>query len=132
MTNKINLPSNKKFGFFFTIIFSLLSLYFYIYKDTILSIGFIFLSMIFLICSILFPKILYPINKLWMEFGLLLSKLMNPLILGFIFFFLVTPFALAMKIIGRDELSLKKKNIKSFWKEQNNKHYSKEFFKRQF
>ncbi|MAZ07397.1 MAG: hypothetical protein CMM99_02885 [Rickettsiales bacterium] len=109
-------PTDKKFGFFFTLIFFLLFLFLY-FKDQIF-IGYIFLtlSFLFISCSILKPKLLHPLNKFWMNLGFILGKVINPIILGIMYYIILTPFALILKLFGRDELDLKKKNLRSYWK----------------
>ncbi|MDA9665095.1 SxtJ family membrane protein [Candidatus Pelagibacter sp.] len=113
--SKTKLPSNKTFGYFFSFIFLIISiylLYFSSYKA-----GYIFatLALLFLIISILNSNLLLPLNKLWMRFGILIGMFISPIVLGIIFFGLFTPYALVMKIIGRDELNLKTSKDKSYW-----------------
>jgi len=127
-----NLPSNKSFGIFFTLIF----LFFggvFIYKSsymlTVISISF---ACIFLIITILRSDLLLPLNKLWMAFGMLLGKIVSPIILGIIFFGLFTPLGIFMRIIGRDELRLKLKDRTSFWKNKNLTTIASQNFKQQF
>ena len=63
-------------------------------------------------------KVLTPLNKLWFKFGLLLGKVISAIIMGIIFFLVVTPTALIMRIIGKDLLNLKFNNKKSYWIEK--------------
>ena len=102
------LPSNKKFGTLFSAIFLISFLYFYFIEITSLAIFFLVISVGFFICSFLKPELLLPLNKLWMRFGLLLGFIINPIILGLIFFLLFTPITFVMRLIGRDELFLKR------------------------
>ena len=76
------------------------------------------ISLIFLILGILNSKILTPLNKLWMKFGLLLGGIVSPIIMGIIYFFVVTPTGLIMKIFRKDLLLLKKNDSKSYWIEK--------------
>ncbi len=112
---KVELPSNKKFGFFFSFIFFLLSLFFYVKSSLVLSYSFIIFSIIFLAITIVKADILLPLNKLWMNFGILLGMIVNPIVMGLIFFGLFTPIAIFMRIKGRDELRIKVKEVKSYW-----------------
>lgn len=112
---KVELPSNKKFGFFFSFIFFLLSLFFYVKSSLVLSYSFIIFSIIFLAITIVKADILLPLNKLWMNFGILLGMIVNPIVMGLIFFGLFTPIAIFMRIKGRDELRIKVKEMKSYW-----------------
>ena len=73
-------------------------------------------SLILLGITIIKAEILLPYNKLWMKFGFLLGMIVSPIVLGIIFIGLITPFALAMKIYGRDELCLRLKNNDTYWK----------------
>ncbi len=132
MKEKITLPSNTKFGVFFSIIFLFLGWYFYSEKTIFLCYFLIFLSGIFLIITIFNSKILLPLNKLWMKFGLLLGKIVNPIVLGLIFFGLFTPISFFMKLIRRDELNLKINKKNSNWTINHEDTNYKESFKRQF
>ena len=67
-----------------------------------------------------------------MSFGLLLGNIVNPIILGIIFFLLFTPISLMMKFFGRDELKLKNSSNSTYWKECNNENFQKEIFEHQF
>ena len=113
--SKTKLPSNKKFGYFFSFIFLIIStylLYFSQYKA-----GYIFatLALLFFVISIIKSDLLLLLNKLWMRFGLLIGMFISPIVLGIIFFGLFTPYGLVMKIIGRDELHLKTSKDRSYW-----------------
>jgi hypothetical protein len=125
------LPSNKKFGFFFAFIFIIAASYFLYFMNvtwTYISAG---TSFILFIITIIKADILLPLNKIWMRFGLLLGLLISPIILGIIFFGLFTPIAIFIRTIGRDELRLKFKNKTSHWIHRNEQIKS-ESFKQQF
>ena len=111
----IKLPSNKKFGFFFTIIFIILTSFFYFKESFLWAYFFAITSSIFLIITIVNANTLKPLNKLWMYLGLILGLIVSPIVLGIIFFGIFTPIALLMRINGRDELRLKLKNKTSHW-----------------
>ena len=115
----IKLPSNKKFGYFFSGVFFIVFIYFFYNKNLLLSYIFVALTLFFLITTIINANLLLPLNKLWMRFGLLLSRIISPIILGIIFFGLVTPYGLIMSMFGRDELRLKKNKSKSYWIDRN-------------
>ena len=127
----VKLPSNKKFGFFFTLVFALLFAYFY--KDTNFLLAYTFgvTSLIFLFFTLVKDDILLPLNKLWMRFGLLLGIIIIPIVLGIIFFGLFTPIAFVMRLSGRDELRLKFKKKPTHWIYRN-KTIKSESFKQQF
>ena len=113
--SEIELPSNKKFGYFFALIFALVSTYFFINSMLSWAILFIFIAIIFFITTFLKADLLLPLNKLWMSFGLLLGKIISPLVLGIIFFGIFTPIGFIMRLSGRDELRLKLKNKTTHW-----------------
>lgn len=128
----IPLPSNVHFGLFFSILFLVISLILFINRYTILAIIMALLFVIFLSLTLCKSPILTPLNKGWMLFGLAIGKIINPLVLGFIFFILITPVSLFFKVIGRDELRLKQINKKSFWVIRSSKKIHAESFKDQF
>ena len=111
----IHLPSNKKFGFFFAIVFILFSGYFYINSLFVWAYTSAAMALIFFLTAILRPNFLLPFNKLWMSFGLILGTIISPIVLAIIFFGLITPLAILMRFSGRDELHLKFKSKPSHW-----------------
>lgn len=122
------LPSNFKFGLFIAALFSILTA-FLIFQQIILlaSIsGMIFIGLIGI--TFLKSDILLPLNKSWMRLGLLMSKVAHPIILGFIFFILIAPVAIYFRLIGRDELKLKKRLDGSFWLIRSPQRYTKQTF----
>ena len=116
--DKINIGSNKSFGLVFFIFFLIISIYPLI-NDQSIRYWALIVSIIFLIFGLLNSKILTPLNKLWFKFGIFLGKIISPLIMSIIFFFVVTPIGLLMKLFGKDVLNLKYNNNKSYWIEKN-------------
>ena len=114
---EIKIGSNKSFGIVFFIVFLLIALYPLINNGDLRIWSFI-IAIIFLILGLINSKVLTPLNKLWFKFGLLLGKVISPIIMGIIFFLVVTPTALIMRIIGKDLLNLKFNNKKSYWIEK--------------
>ena len=114
---EIKIGSNKSFGIVFFIVFLLVALYPLINNGDLRIWSFI-IAISFLILGLINSKVLTPLNKLWFKFGLLLGKVISPLIMGIIFFLVVTPTALIMRIIGKDLLNLKFNNKKSYWIEK--------------
>ena len=110
------MPSNRKFGFFFSFVFSIAFSYFFINSNTNWYLIFATLTVLTLTTTLLIPNKLQSFNKLWFMFGVLLGKIVSPIVLGFIFFVLITPMALVMRLAGRDELRLKMINRSSHWK----------------
>ena len=118
MNNDIKIPSNRNFGVVFFIVFFLISLYPLLNNETI-RLWALAISLIFLLLGILNSTILTPLNKLWFKFGIFLGKIISPLIMGIIFFIVVTPIGLLMKLFGKDLLSLKFNDKKTYWIEKN-------------
>lgn len=121
------LPSNHKFGYFFAFIFLIVSTYFFFKEISIAFYTSSLLSLVFFLITIFNAKILRPLNKLWMKFGLFLGILVSPLVMGFIFFFIFTPIGISMRLFGRDELLLKFDNKPSYWTKRNEDIYSNSF-----
>ena len=111
----IELPSNKKFGFFFTFVFAILAFYFLFIDSILWAQALAVLAVLFLLITVIIPQVLLPLNKLWMRLGLLLGMIVSPIVLGIIFFGLVTPYGMVMRLFGRDELRLKFTKKSSHW-----------------
>jgi len=126
--NDIKLSSNKSFGLVFFIVFLIIALYpLTNQEDT--RIWSLLVSFIFLTLGLLNSRLLLPLNKLWFKFGIFLGNLISPIVMGIIFFLVVTPTALIMRLLGKDVLNLKKNNKNSYWIDKNN---SNNNFKKQF
>ena len=113
----IKISSNRSFGIVFFIVFLLIALYPLIYSGEI-RVWSAIISLILLALGVLNSKILTPLNKLWFKFGIVLSKIISPLIMGIIFFLVVTPIGLIMRIFGKDVLNLKYNKNQSYWIEK--------------
>jgi len=113
----IKISSNRSFGIVFFVVFLLIALYPLIIGGEI-RIWSIVISLFFLVLGLINSKILTPLNKLWFKFGILLGKIISPLIMGIIFFLVVTPIGLIMKMLGKDVLNLKYSTNKSYWIEK--------------
>jgi len=114
MEKKIKVSSNKSFGIVFSIFFLLISIYPLLNNDPIYYWS-LFLSFIFLVLGLMDSKILSPLNLLWFKFGILLGKIVSPIVMGIIFFLVVTPISIILKIFGKDVLNLKFNNNKTYW-----------------
>ena len=112
------LPSNRKFGLFFTFVFAILAFWFYWRYDSAVTPLFVAISGCFALTTALAPILLKPFNNIWFLFGNLLGKITHPLVLGILFFIIITPISLISRLFGRDELKLKKRFIQSFWSER--------------
>lgn len=115
---KIKIGSNKSFGLVFSLIFLLITLW-PILNNAEIRIWSFVISIIFLILGLLNSKLLSPLNKIWFKFGLFLGKIVSPLVMVMIFFFVVTPIAILMKIFRKDLLNLKYSKKSSYWIEKN-------------
>tara|TARA_B100000575_G_scaffold272625_1_gene254896 strand:+ start:104 stop:484 length:381 start_codon:yes stop_codon:yes gene_type:complete len=115
---KIKVGSNRNFGFVFSIVFLLIALW-PLLNNSEIRIWSLIISAIFLILGFLNSIILNPLNILWFKFGLLLGKLISPLVMGLIFFCVVTPIGILMKIFMKDLLKLKYNNKNSYWVDKN-------------
>lgn len=106
--------SNKSFGIVFFIVFLFIGFYPLLNQENI-RIWSLVASLFFLILGLKNSKILSPLNKIWFKFGLLLGKFFSPIIMGIIFFVVVTPIAILMKILKKDLLKLNYNSDKSYW-----------------
>tara|TARA_A100001015_G_scaffold108499_1_gene120348 strand:- start:527 stop:910 length:384 start_codon:yes stop_codon:yes gene_type:complete len=116
--DEIKISSNRSFGIVFFIFFFLIATYPLLNDDNI-RIWSLIISLSFLILGLLNSKILEPLNKIWFKFGLLLGKIISPLVMGLIFFIVVTPIGLLMRLFNKDLLNLKFNETKSYWIEKN-------------
>lgn len=107
--------SNRTFGFVFAGFFALVSVLGYWHGSDRWH-YWVPLSAIFLIVAFAAPQILAPLNRLWMKFGLLLHKVMSPLILGIMFYGCITPIGFLMRLTGKDPLRQKfDSTAQSYW-----------------
>ena len=114
----VKLSSNRSFGIVFFIFFILIAIYPLINLGEV-RIWSLIISLIFLFLGLLNSKILTPFNKIWFKFGLFLGKIISPIIMGIIFFLVVTPTGLLMRLFGKDVLNLKlNKKKNSYWIEK--------------
>ncbi len=112
-----NQSSNKSFGIVFFILFIIIGFY-PLLNDGYIRIWSIVVSIIFLILGLSNAKILNPLNKVWFQFGIILGKIVSPIIMLLIFFFVVTPTGIIMRLLGKDLLNLKLNKKKSYWIER--------------
>ena len=112
--DEIKIGSNRSFGIVFFFVFLLIAVYPLI-KNQDIRLWSLTVSVVFLLLIIFNSKILNPLNKLWFKFGIFLGKIVSPLIMGIIFFLVVTPIGLLMRLLGKDLLNLKFNNNKSYW-----------------
>ncbi len=113
----VKIGSNRSFGIVFFIVFLLIALY-PLLKGNDLRIWSLIISIIFLILGLINSKLLVPLNRLWFKFGLLLGKFISPLIMGIIFFLVVTPIGIGMRLFKKDLLNLKYNKKETYWIEK--------------
>ena len=107
MSIKITKRNNFTFGILFFIFFLIIGLY-------LLKIWSVVLSLAFLIITLIKPNLFSSLNKFWIKLGILLGKLISPIIMGFVFFFVVTPIGIFVKIFKKDVMGLKI-GASSYW-----------------
>jgi len=127
MNKNIRVSSNKSFGIVFFIFFIAVSFYPLINYEEI-KLWALILSLIFLILGLIDSSILTPLNLLWFKFGIFLGKVISPFIMGLVFFIVVTPIGLLMKLFKKDLLRLKKSDKQSYWIERKSKSRMKDQF----
>ena len=113
----VKINSNKSFGVVFFFVFLIIAIYPLI-NGSELRLWSLIISIIFLFLGLANSKILSPLNRLWFKFGIFLGKITSPLIMGIIFFFVVTPIGLLMRLLNKDLLNLKFKNTSTYWIEK--------------
>ena len=115
--NDIKIGSNRSFGIVFFIVFLIIAIYPLTDQGDI-RFWSLLISIFFLILGLLNSYLLNPFNKIWFKFGILLGNFVSPIVMGVVFFAVVTPTSFLMKVIGKDLLNLKKNNKKSYWIER--------------
>ena len=114
MQKNIKLPSNRNFGIVFFIVFLIIALW-PVLKQNEIRIWSLIISFIFFVLGLINSKLLTPLNKLWFKFGILLGNIISPIVMGIVFFLVVTPTGLVMRIFRKDILKLKKNTSDSYW-----------------
>ena len=128
MRQKIKLPSNRNFGIVFSVVFLIVSLWPLLSQNDVRTWSLI-ISGIFFVLGIIDSKLLLPLNKIWFKFGIFLGNFISPVVMGIVYFMVVTPTGLIMKLLGKDLLNLKKNNKDTYWIDKDN---SKNDLKNQF
>ena len=113
--SSVKISSNRSFGFLFFVVFIAVSLW-PLKSQEDLRLWALILSLIFLVLGILNSKFLNPLNKLWYKFGIFLGSIVSPIVMGIVFFMVVTPIGLIMRFLGKDLLRVNKNKIAStYW-----------------
>ena len=113
--SKIKISSNRSFGLVFFVVFLIVALW-PLKHDGDIRLWSLGLSIIFFILGILNSKLLTPLNKLWFKFGIFLGVIVSPIIMGVVYFLVVTPIGIFMRLLGKDLLKTSKiKNTSTYW-----------------
>jgi len=126
------IPTNQKFGWFFTAMLFMVAVFFYGKSWDAFAITALIIGLLLAAATLLAPQLLTPFNRLWFRFGLLLGKISSPIVLGIIFLLLIIPISLLIRLIKRDELKLKKQIVESFWVDRSPPGPFSDSFKNQF
>ena len=116
---KITKKNNTTFGILFFIFFLIAGLY-PLKSDGVIRVWSVVLALVFLIITIIRPNLFTFLNRLWIKFGFLLGKIISPIIMGLVFFFVVTPIGIFIRILKKDVIGLKRKTT-SYWINRENK-----------
>ncbi len=116
---ELTLPSNRNFGILFFVVFLLIGVW-PIFNNNDIRIWSLIISLSFLILAILNSKFLTPLNKIWMKFGLILGNIVSPIVMGLVYFGVVTPTGLLLKLFNKDIINLKKNNKNTYWIKKDN------------
>ena len=120
--SKIKISSNRSFGLVFFAVFLIVALWPLKYEEDI-RLWSLALSIIFLILGVLNSKLLTPQNKLWFKFGILLGRIVSPIVMGIVFFLVVTPTGVFMRLLGKDLLKTNKtKSASTYWIKRDKQH----------
>ncbi|MDA7718914.1 SxtJ family membrane protein [Candidatus Pelagibacter sp.] len=117
---KIKIGSNRSFGIVFSIVFLIIALYPLLNSDGI-RIWSIILSSTFFIFGVLNSNILSPLNRIWFKFGIILGRIVSPIVMGLVFFLVVTPTSLILRLFKKDNLNLKKNDNRTYWIDKSEK-----------
>ena len=114
----IKIGSNRSFGIVFFVVFLIIGLWPLINNGDIRNWS-VIISATFLVLGLLNSKVLTPLNKTWFRFGIFLGNFIAPIVMAIVYFLVVTPIGILMKIVKKDLINLKKNNNKSYWIEKN-------------
>ena len=114
----IKIGSNRSFGIVFFVVFLIIGLWPLINNGDIRNWS-VIISATFLVLGLLNSKVLTPFNKTWFRFGIFLGNFIAPIVMAIVYFLVVTPIGILMKIVKKDLINLKKNNNKSYWIEKN-------------
>ena len=120
--SKTKVPSNRSFGLVFFVVFLIIALWPLKYEGDIRWWS-LALSTIFFILGVLNSKLLTPLNKLWLKFGIFLGAFVSPIVMGIVYYLVVTPIGVFMRFLGKDLLKMSKvKNTSTYWIKRDKQH----------
>ena len=120
--SKIKISSNRNFGLVFFVVFLIIALW-PLKSGEEFRLWSLVLSIIFFILGIFNSKLLTPLNKLWFKFGIFLGRIVSPIVMGIVFFLVVTPTGVFMRLLGKDLLKTSKvKNVSTYWIKRHKQH----------
>lgn len=108
------LPPNRSFGILFCLVFAIVAVW-PLFSGNGLRMWAVGVSIVFAILAIAAPNLLTPLNRAWMQFGALLHRIVSPIVLAVLFFVVITPFGLVMRVMKRDPLRLSRHEDRSYW-----------------
>tara|TARA_B100002019_G_scaffold288326_1_gene301737 strand:+ start:335 stop:718 length:384 start_codon:yes stop_codon:yes gene_type:complete len=114
----IKISTNRSFGLVFFIVFLIIGLYPLLNQNDV-RVWSIIISLIFFVLGIVNSFLLTPLNRIWFKFGIFLGKIVSPLIMLIIFFCVVTPIGIFMRLLKKDLLNLKYSSNNSYWIKKN-------------
>ena len=115
LNSKIKISSNRNFGLVFFVVFLIVALW-PLKNEEDIRLWSLVISIIFFILGVINSKLLTPLNKLWFKFGILLGSIVSPIVMGIVYFLVVTPTGVFMRLLGRDLLKTSKvKNTSTYW-----------------
>ena len=116
----LKLPTNRNFGIVFSVLFLIISLW-PLLQDGNIRVWSLVISLLFLILGLINSTLLQPLNKIWFKFGILLGYIIAPIVMLIVFFFVITPTSIILRLFKKDILNLKKNNNKTYWIERDEK-----------
>ena len=109
--------NNKSFGILFFIVFILVSVW-PLKNGEDLRIWSLLISLVFLFLGLINSKILTPLKSVWIKFGYLLGNIISPVVMGIIYFLVLTPTGIIMRLLGKDILKLNKNKLNTYWEKK--------------
>jgi hypothetical protein len=132
LRNTPKMPSNNKFGWFFSVVFATIAIFAFYKQLKTLAVVAILFFVFFAATTFFAPQLLTSLNRLWYALGIHLGKVISPIVLGAMFFFIITPIALITRLFGRDELKIRKLSLQSYWVDRSPPGPPSESFNNQF